>query len=101
KGPRARLSDRMRQRAARGGAALLADPRGIWRGGPAAYRRLGNTRGNSRERLQRRRLPRADVYDGHAAAPRLGGAAAEVSAGNRKRGAAPAGLRCDRTDRKS
>ena len=40
-------------------------------------------RGDQRLRRQRRRLPRADVHDGHDPAPRLRGAEAALPAGDR------------------
>ena len=68
--PRARLSDRVRRRADQGRLPRRADPGGVWRQRPhhdGGHRHHG---GDSGRRLQRRRLPCPDVYDGHPAAPR-------------------------------
>ena len=49
-------------------------------------------------RLRRQPGPRADVHHGHAAAARQRGAEAPIPAGDRRRRAAPAGVRRDRAD---
>ncbi len=59
---------------------------------------LGHSRRDQPRRRQLRRVPRADVHDGHAAAARLRRAEAEISAGDRQRRAAPAGVRRERAD---
>ncbi len=92
------LSGCVRRRADRGGAARRLDPRGIRRPRAAPERRGGDAGGDPRERLQRRRLSRADVHHGHAAAARKRGAEAGLPAGDRRRPSAPAGLRRDRAD---
>ncbi len=107
-GLRQRLLDRTRQglgipprlcgRADPRRLSRRAHPRGIWRRGPAARRRRRDPRDDPCLGLQRRRLPRADVHDGHAAAARIGGAEAALPARHRIRRNADAGLRGDRTD---
>ena len=59
---------------------------------------VDHPRGDQPQRRQRRRLPRADVHDGHAAAARLRRAEARVPAEDRERRAAPAGVRRQRAD---
>ncbi len=56
-------------------------------------RRRGHPGGDQRRRLQRRRLPRADVHHGHAAAARLRGAEAALPA----RRSPPASCACRRS----
>ena len=59
---------------------------------------VDHPRGDQPQRRQRRRVPRADVHDGHAAAARLRRAEARVPAEDRERRAAPAGVRRHRAD---
>ena len=93
---KAGLSDRVRRSADQGRASWIIDSRRIRRAGHAARCRGGNAGGNPCLRLQRRRVPCADVHHGHGVASRQPGTEAEVSAGYRG-GAAPApGLRRDR-----
>ena len=92
------LPERIRERADRGRLSLGADPGGIRRLGAAAVGGRRDPRGDPARRLQRRRLPRPDVHDGHGAAARLAGAEAEVPARDRRRAPAPAGLRRHRAD---
>ncbi len=82
----------------RGGIPRRADPRRIWRLRPAALGRRRDPRDHPRDRMQCRRLPRADVYDGHRSAPWLARAEAEVSAADRLGAAATAGVRRHRAD---
>ena len=76
----------------------VADPGGIRRLRPAAARRRGDPRGDQRLRLQRRRVPRADVHHGHAAAARQRGAEARYLPGIAAGRVAAAGLRRHRAD---
>ena len=85
-------------RADRGRLSRRADPGGIRRQRPAD---LGGGRDPGRGprlRLQRRGLPRADVHHGHDPAARQRRAEAALSARDRHRRTAPAGLRRDRAD---
>ena len=97
--PRARLSDRIRRGADRSRLSRRADPGGIRR---QRARRLRAAAAILEEihacRLQRRRLPRPDVHDGHDAAARQRRAEEDVSAEDRQRRIAPAGVRRHRAD---
>ena len=62
------------------------DPRGVWRLGPAAVRRSRYSGGDTARGLQRRRLPRADVHHGHAAAARQRGRRSSASCRRSPRG---------------
>ena len=88
------------QRPHRGRLSRRADPRGIRRRRPAAVGRRGDPRDDPRRRLQRRRLPRADVHHGHHPAARLAEAEAGVPAEDRHRRTAPAGVRRHRADQR-
>ena len=77
-------------------AALI--PEEFGGSGLTMTRRRRHHGGNPAVGLQRRRVPRADVHDGNAAAARQRRAEAALSAGDRARRAAPAGLRRDRAD---
>ena len=76
----ARVSRRVRQGADRRRLSRGADSRGVRRVGPRRHRGVDHPRGDQPQRRQRRRLPRADVHDGHAAAARLRRAEARVPA---------------------
>ena len=80
------------------GYLVGADPGGIRRLGAAAVGGRRDPRGGPARRLQRRRLPRPDVHDGHGAPARLAGAEAEVPARDRRRAPAAPGLRRHRAD---
>src|SRR3546814_17155351 len=69
-GRAARLSRGFREGADRGGLSRRADPRGLRRQRPVPGTRLRHHGGDPEGRLQRRRLPRADVHPGHGAAAR-------------------------------
>ncbi len=77
-------------------AALIPEEYGG--SGLAHQRRRRDPGGNPRRRLQRRRLPRADVHHGHDPAARQRRAEAALSAEDRQRRVAPAGLRRHRAD---
>src|SRR5580765_7433477 len=98
--PRAALPDRVRSRPHAGGVAFVPHPRGIRRSGPSPFHRGGGARGDPEERRERRRLPRPDVHHGHGAAALQRGPEEKVSAEDRDRRAAPAGLRRDRAQRR-
>ena len=90
----------VRRRADGGRLPLGADPRGIWRLRAEA---VGGGRDPGRDparRLQRRRLPRPDVHDGHRAAARQRRAEGEVPARDRQRQIAAAGVRRHRADQR-
>ena len=80
----------------RGRVSRLADPRGIWRLGPAAARRRGDPRRDQRLRLHREPGPRPDVHHGHPAAARQRRAEGALPAEDRLRRIAAAGVRRDR-----
>ncbi len=77
-------------------AALIPEEYGG--SGLGVTRGVGHPRGDQPQRRQLRRLPRADVHDGHAPAARLRRAEARVPAEDRPRRAAPAGVRRQRAD---
>ena len=77
-------------------AALIPEEYGG--SGLGIARGLDHPRGDQPQRRQRRRVPRADVHDGHAAAARLRRAEARVPAEDRDRRAAAAGVRRHRAD---
>ena len=89
---------RVRQGADRRGLSRGAHSRGVRRLRPRHRRSVDHPGGDQPQRRQRRRVPRADVHDGHAAAARLGRAEARVPAEDRDRRAAPAGVRRERAD---
>ena len=93
---KAGLPHRVRRGADQGRSSRVTDSRGIRRAGHAPGCRRGDAGGNPCVRLQRGRLPCADVHHGDRAASRQPGAEAEVSAGYRRRPAPAAGLRRDR-----
>ncbi len=95
---RARLSGEIRRRADQGRLSRRADPRRIWRQRTDHERGRRHHGRNPGVRLQRRRLPRADVHDGHAAASRQRRTESALSARHRARRIAPAGVRRHRTD---
>src|SRR5450759_4921426 len=64
---------------------LAADPGGIRRQRAGHQRGRRDPRGSARVRRQRRRLPRADVYDGHDPAAWQRRAEEELSAEDRQR----------------
>ena len=89
---------RVRAGAHRHGLPLHPRSRGVRRQRPAVVRRRSGARGDSLRRLQRRGLPRPDVHDGHRAPSWQRGAEAALSARNRNRRTAAAGIRSDRAD---
>ncbi len=68
-----RLSRGVRQGADRRRLARRADSRAVRRRRPERHRSVGHSRGDQSLGRQLRRVPRADVHHGHAAAARLGG----------------------------
>ena len=96
--PRARLSGRIRRGLDQGRLSRRADPGGIRRQRPDHDGRRRHHGGNPGLGLQRRRLSRPDVHDGHGAASRQRRTEGALSAGHRARRIAAAGLRGDRAD---
>ena len=95
---RARLPDRVRPGPDQSGISRRAHSRGVRR---QRSHHVGGDRhhgGNPSRRLQRRRLPCADVHHGHGAASRQRRAEAEVSARHRQGRSAFAGIRRHRAD---
>ena len=90
---RARVPQGVRRRVVRRRLPGGADPRAVRRLRARHRRRERRARGDPQERLQRRRVPRADVHDGHAAEARQRGAEARVSAVDRRGHVAAAGVR--------
>ena len=90
----------VRGRADRAGLARSADPRGVRRRRAQPGGGVGHPGGDLRQRRQPQRLPRPDVRDGHPAAPRIGGPEAALPSPDRRRAAAPPGVRCDRAVRR-
>ncbi len=86
----------VRRRINRGWVSRRADPGGLRRQRPATGSGGGDHGGDPEERLQRRRLPRADVHHGHGAAPWERGAEARSAAEDRRRVAQAAGVRGER-----
>ena len=76
-GSGAGLSHRLRAGPDPRGVAVGADPGGVRRLGPRPRRGDGGVGGDPPFGLQRRRLSRADVHDGHDPAARLAGAEGE------------------------
>ena len=96
--PRPRLSGRIRRRAHQGRLPCRADPGAIRRQRAADGGGGRDHGGDPRLRRQRRRLPCADVHHGHAAAAWQRDAEGALSAGDRARRAAAAGVRRHRAD---
>ena len=92
-GPCSRVSEGVRRGVVGGGLFGGADSRGIRRLGARYRRGERRARGDPQERLQRRRVPRADVHDGHAAEARQRGAEARVPAADRGGHVAAASVR--------
>ncbi len=90
------ISRSLRRGAHQGRVSRRAHSRALRRIGPAAARGLGHARGDTRRRLQRRRVPCADVHHGHAAAARQSGAEGALPAEDRVGRTAPPGVRRDR-----
>ena len=95
---RARLSGKIRRRFDQGRLSRRADPGRIRRQRADDDRRSRDHGRNPGFRLQRRRLPRADVHDGHGAPARQRRAEKALSAGDRARRPSPAGVRRHRAD---
>ena len=92
------VSRRVRQSAHRRRMARGAHSHRVRRRRTVAHRSVGHSRGDQPLRRELRRVPRADVHHGHAAAARLGGAEAALPAQDRVGRAAPAVVRRHRAD---